>query len=387
MVSRGDSEKSDQRRRPNVLVYAVFLTVVFLLLGSVSLFISLILDGIYETSSSVNWLIYTLPLISSYLSITVMIVAHSYHGKPMFPFYMMAAITLGIVFYLFTASSIAAIPLALQIWGVLKGDGTVTFLSYMLPIAVFVPIIVGLVNSRFLRVRAKTFEVEGIPKAMRIFFFSDLHLGLLVGKKRLREVVSVCMESEPDIIIIGGDLMDAHPSFLKEMLPLLSRFKDIAPTYAVTGNHEYFNDVDACVRAMEDGGIEVLRNRCARDHGTGYHICGIDDPSGSVQFGEEEPDLERILKTGRGKILISHQPRNFKQAASLGVDLMLSGHTHGGQMEPFGITTRLTYRDGDRGTRKKGDSYLYVTTGAGTWGPPVRFLTSSEVAVIDMVPK
>lgn len=383
------SEKRDgsDRGKPSVIVYGVFLSIVIVIIIFTSLFISLILDGVYDTGPAVNRLVYLIPVSSAVLALVIMIAAHSYYGRPMFPLYLASTLIFGVLFYLFVASVLSAIPLALYQFGIVRGEAMVAFLSYMIPIMALVPMAVGLVNSRFLRVRRVEITSGRIKKGVRIVFFSDLHLGLLVGKRRMEELIEVCERAKPDMIMIGGDLIDTEPSNIEKVLPLVGKLPEIAHTYAVTGNHEYFNDVDACVEAMESNGIEVLRNRCVKDRSTGFLVCGVDDPTGSMQFGEEEPDPERILKGRRGnKILMAHQPRYFKSSASLGVDLMLSGHTHGGQMEPFGLATRAAYSDGDRGLRRMGDTHVYVSTGAGTWGPPVRFLTSSEVVVLDIVP-
>ena len=252
------------------------------------------------------------------------------------------------------------------------------------------PVVYGLIDARFLRVRRLDLSLRKLRgRTVKIAFISDLHLGLLVGKRRMNRIISILRDERPDIIAIGGDLYDTRPGNIDHLNVLLSSFSEIAPTYAVTGNHEFINGVDECVSSMEGLGMTVLRNRMVVDEGTGLQVLGVDDSSGQSAFAPERYELSDFaedLDRDRSAVFLNHAPLDFKKAASLGIGLELSGHTHGGQLWPIGHVTKLIYRDGDWGLRRKGNSYLYVSKGGGTWGPPLRVGAPPEITILILTP-
>jgi len=156
--------------------------------------------------------------------------------------------------------------------------------------------------------------------------------------------------------------------------------------YAVTGNHEFYAGVEQSSAFMESAGIQVLRNRIVTVADS-LQIIGIDDPSGFRQMGEEEPDIERVFMNyheNLPSILLIHQPVGFEQFAGKGIDLVLSGHTHGGQLWPINYIIKLFYSH-PTGLFHIGESTLYVSRGAGTWGPPMRFKAPAEIVLVRLV--
>ncbi|MGA1822122.1 MAG: metallophosphoesterase [Thermoplasmatota archaeon] len=389
--TNGDRARNNRidRKEANFAMYATFMSVVTAVVGSVTLFSSAVMDIAFDTGMAGTILIYVLPLAMTLYTILVMIAAHLYHKRSMLPFYLAATVWLGCFTYMFVFSVLVIIPTILLRTGLIPGSSLLE--SSIRVILIAGPILLvtaGVVNARYLRIRRVRIPMKGLKKEVRIGFFSDLHLGLLIGRRRLGRVIDALKRSGPDIIVIGGDLFDTEPGNIIDMLPRLSEFGEIAPAYAVNGNHEYFNDLDACDKAIREAGIRLLRNEKARDRRTGLEIFGVDDPAGYQQYGEEMADIDRVMgnHVKPASIMISHQPIDFPRISGKGAGLMLSGHTHGGQIEPFGIFTRLIFRDGDRGLRTRGDSHLFVSTGAGTWGPPMRVGTSPEIVIIDLIP-
>jgi predicted MPP superfamily phosphohydrolase len=124
-----------------------------------------------------------------------------------------------------------------------------------------------------------------------------------------------------------------------------------------------------------------------RDRRTGLTIAGVDDPSAFGSYDEYREKIDELVK-GAPKneplLFVNHQPLHFRKAAEEGVGLMLSGHTHNGQMFPAGFVTKMVFKDGHKGLNRHGDSYLYVCVGSGTWGPPIRVGAPSEIAIIDL---
>ena len=224
---------------------------------------------------------------------------------------------------------------------------------------------------------------------LRIATFSDAHLSSMFRRGRLEEIVAMVNEQQPDVVAIVGDLVDAPVEELRRDVAPLADLVSAQGVYFVTGNHEYFTDTEPWMRHLPTLGVDVLRNeRVAIRRGTAsLDLAGIDDriadESGVPGHGA---DLDAALD-GRDDatpvVLMAHQPYLVGQAAVAGVDLQLSGHTHGGQMWPFDYAIRLD-QPAVHGLSRVGDTQLYVTSGAGFWGPPVRVGARPEIAVLEL---
>jgi hypothetical protein len=170
-------------------------------------------------------------------------------------------------------------------------------------------------------------------------------------------------------------------------------WRDISPRlgkYAVTGNHEYYSGIPGALAFFESAGFHVLRDETAVLPGVA-NIVGKEYRAprafpGSPAHPRRLPDLVRAGEPGLFTLLLNHLPAGFgEEAAPAGVDLQLSGHTHDGQLFPFRLLVRLSFRH-VAGLYRQGDSLLYVSRGTGTWGPPLRFLAPPEVTLIELVP-
>lgn len=241
-------------------------------------------------------------------------------------------------------------------------------------------------EARNLGVTRLEIPLKGLPPEMDGFTIvqvSDLHYGMLMENGKLSRVVERVNELKPDLIVITGDLVDEGVSHMEEMAQPLKLLKSRHGALAVTGNHEYYAGVNRAVAIMKSAGIEVLRNE-TKVLPSGLQILGVDDPTGSRRMGEPAADLEKQLsRLDREKpsILLSHQPIHFEKAASFGVGLQLSGHTHGGQLYPIIYLSRMIYPR-TPGLHQIGESKLYVSRGAGTWGPPMRLGSPPEIVHI-----
>jgi predicted MPP superfamily phosphohydrolase len=224
---------------------------------------------------------------------------------------------------------------------------------------------------------------------LRIVTFSDAHLSAMFRRRRVEELVELVNEQRPDVVAIVGDLVDAPVEELREDVAPLMDLVSAQGVFFVTGNHEYFTDTDGWMRHLPTLGMEVLRNErvALRRGGASLDLAGIDD---RIAAGSGVPghgaDLDAALD-GRDDatpvVLLAHQPVMVEQAREAGVDLQLSGHTHGGQLWPFDYAVRLD-QPAVQGLSRVGDTQLYVTTGAGSWGPPVRVGARPEVAVVEL---
>ena len=230
--------------------------------------------------------------------------------------------------------------------------------------------------------------LKGLPPEMdgfTIVQLSDLHYGMLMENGKLSRVVERVNELKPDLIVITGDLVDEGVAHMEKMADPLRRLKSRQGILAITGNHEYYAGVNRAVAIMKSAGIEVLRNE-TKVLPPGLQILGVDDPSGSRGMGEPAADLEKQLSRldrEKSSILLYHQPIHFEKAASFGVGLQLSGHTHGGQLYPIIYISRMIYPR-IPGLHQIGESKMYVSRGAGTWGPPMRLGSPPEIVQITL---
>ena len=224
---------------------------------------------------------------------------------------------------------------------------------------------------------------------LRIVTISDPHLSATWRRPRLERVVELINEQEPDVVAIVGDLVDASVEGLRGDVAPLADLVSRQGVYFVTGNHEYFVETEPWMRHLPTLGVDVLRNErvAIRRGGASFDLAGIDDriaaDSGVPGHGA---DLGAALD-GRDDavpvVLLAHQPVMVEQARAAGVDLQLSGHTHGGQLWPFDYAVRLDQPAVD-GLSRFGDTQLFVTTGAGNWGPPMRVGARPEVVVVEL---
>ena len=391
--SEGELDKGKKGMpRSRVILFLVILLTITCVLIVVCLFIAFIFASVFSLSGHFANDIYYLAVGTGLFTIFTQILGHVYHRWPIFPIYLLSSIGIGVILYGFISSLIAGHFLLVVV--ILNIDYHPD--SFTIPLKLFlvggtlIPIVYGLVDARLLRVTEQNIPLNRLKgRSVTIGFISDLHLGLLVGKRRMKKILSVLTNVKPDLIVIGGDLYDTKPKNIAHLDKLISSIPRIAPTYAVTGNHEFINGVDECVAAMEGLGIMVLRNKMVVDKGTGLQLLGVDDSSGQSAFAPEEYELSDIaadLDLKRPSVFLNHAPLDFKKATSLGIGLELSGHTHGGQLWPIGYVTKLIYKDGDRGLHRRGNSYLYISKGGGTWGPPLRVGASPEMSIMKLIP-
>jgi predicted MPP superfamily phosphohydrolase len=241
-------------------------------------------------------------------------------------------------------------------------------------------------EARSLRVTRLEIPLRGLPPELDGFSIvqvSDVHYGMMTRNRELLRIVNRVNDLQPDMVVITGDLVDESVSHMEEMKIPLSRLKSRYGIFAISGNHEFYAGVDRALAIMRGVNIKVLRNEVHILPG-GLQILGIDDPTGSRRMDEPIPDFDRLvsrLDPQKPSILLYHQPIRFEIAASRHVGLQLSGHTHGGQLFPVRYISRAIYPRAP-GLHQIGESYLYVSLGTGTWGPPMRLKAPPELVYI-----
>jgi len=247
----------------------------------------------------------------------------------------------------------------------------------------------GYYEARDIRTEHLTIRSSKIPPQMsplKVVQISDVHLGLIVRKARLKKIIEAVLKAQPDILVSTGDLVDGEINRLEGLAEILQQVQPKYGKYAVTGNHEYYAGLEQAMNFTERAGFLLLRGSSVDIAGI-INLAGVDDPAGK-RFGKFNDIKEQklLLNLDREKftILLKHRPLFDKDATGL-FDLQLSGHTHKGQIFPFVLLTRLHYPLYNGLMDIGDDSYLYVSRGTGTWGPPVRFLAPPEVTVIELI--
>jgi uncharacterized protein len=220
---------------------------------------------------------------------------------------------------------------------------------------------------------------------IRIVQISDVHIGIIVREKRLQILLDAVKRYNPDILVSTGDLLDGE---LDQVMVLAKQFVPIKPKfgkYAIMGNHEYYLGIDHALQFTKDAGFDILRNETRQV--AGIDIFGMDDITGrKLGVSPDNRVFEKLLTAGHDGfvLLLKHQPVVDEKEK---FNLQLSGHTHGGQIFPFRLVTHLFFPT-DYGYYPLGkDKILYVSRGAGTWGPPVRIFAPPEITVIDLAGK
>ncbi|GLP75259.1 metallophosphatase [Mycobacterium antarcticum] len=238
-----------------------------------------------------------------------------------------------------------------------------------------------------LHVPVRLRRIDPAFNGFRIAVVSDIHLGPLAGRAHTERIVRMINETEPDLIAIVGDLVDGTVAELGSAAEPLRDLTSREGSFFVTGNHEYFvEDPSSWLRELERLGVQPLRNEntVIRRGAAAFDLAGVNDVAGASEG--DPPDFDRALAgvdPSRPTVLLAHQPVQVTKAAERGVDLQLSGHTHGGQMWPFHYIVGAV-QPALAGLSAVDDTQLYVTRGAGYWGPPVRVGAPPDISVISL---
>jgi len=267
-------------------------------------------------------------------------------------------------------------------------EQTKKFTALVIIILVGVIVLLGNLNKRDITIKTLNLTLpKGSSKLneLNIVMASDLHLSPIDGERLLSKIIDKINSVKPDIILFAGDIVDDKAKILKER-GIGESFKRLNPKYgiySINGNHEFINEVEPSVQFMEDYGMKILRDDFELVDSS-FYIIGREDVVMKQFTGKERKTLEEIVSSINSdypKILLDHTPVKLEQAKKNKIDLQFSGHTHHGQIWPANIITNMIY-EVSWGYLKKGKTHYYVTSGAGTWGPPVRTGSKSEIVNI-----
>ncbi len=244
----------------------------------------------------------------------------------------------------------------------------------------------GWINARYPVTKTISLEIPGTEdRALRIALMTDLHISSITSPKWLERVVERTNGLSPDLILMAGDILDGPDGPGLELIAQgLRNLKAPLGVYGSPGNHEYYLGIEKSQRILEGTGVTLLRDRAVLVDGSLW-VLGREDVQ-APRMGLSRSPLKNILPSGEEPVVVlDHTPiaRALDEASAAQVALLLSGHTHRGQLFPFQLITSMIYPL-DWGMRKFGDSHVYVSCGVGTWGPPIRTSSRPEIVAVDI---
>ncbi len=247
---------------------------------------------------------------------------------------------------------------------------------------------IGFINARTPHVKEIAIHINkpSSLKHLKIAYASDIHLGSIIANSRLQNLVRLINNAQPDLIIFGGDILDEDikPVIENNLGELLVQLKARYGIIAVPGNHEYIGGIQNAINYIKDHNIQVLRDEV---YSIGdIQIIGRDDRSKFAFTGFRRLSLENLIKqvnVSKPVIVIDHQPFKLSQTSLYPVDLLLSGHSHHGQLFPFNYITKKLYKI-SWGYKVIHNTHVYVSSGYGTWGPPIRTNSYPEIVIFNL---
>lgn len=276
------------------------------------------------------------------------------------------------------ADASVADPTAARMWAAAIVVGALLVGSFAVRTALRAPTL----ERRELRLRRWPAALDGF----RIVQISDIHIGPILDRRFAAALVERCNALRPDLVAITGDLVDGHVALVGDEVEPFAHLRATHGAYFVTGNHDHYSGADDWVARVTQLGVHPLRNErvTIAHNGERFDLAGVEDHHAHLVSGTHREDLEQALDgrdAQRPVVLLAHDPLTFKAAARLGVDLQLSGHTHGGQIWPFRYLVRLSTPYVVGHYRVNG-SQLYVSRGTGFWGPAMRLFAPGEITEI-----
>lgn len=336
-----------------------------------------------------------LPADSDWLRVLVLALAFSFVAAALLSFrfsnpllrafYYIASVWLGFLNIFFWASCLAWL-----VWLVVRCSGVIAHpevvrpwivgVLFLLAIAVSV---YGAINARLIRLRKFLIKLPGLPEQWRgrtAVLLSDLHLGNVNGAGFCRRVVAMVASLEPHIVFLPGDLFDGT---MDDLDRLAKPFDQLTPPLGIfysTGNHEEFTSSSHFVLAVKRRGLRNLNNESVDVDG--LQVAGVTWSESTYPIRMKSALDAMNIDRGRASILLNHSPSHLSLVERAGFNLQLSGHTHGGQFAPFTWMTRRIFGKFTQGLHSFGSLQVYTSTGAGTWGPPMRVGTHPEIVVL-----
>ena len=291
------------------------------------------------------------------------------------------AVWQGFLLYFFLASTVSILAMSLG-FEVSKEYGVGVF------VLAFLTGVYGVINAKNIKVKKISVSLKNLPEiwnSKNVVWISDVHLGQVNAEGFLKKIVSKINTLNPDLVLIGGDLYDGVKVNTNEIVEPLRNLKTTSGTYFITGNHDGFTDASTIedIKAIESIGIKVLQDTMVEIDGV--QMIGIDYKHSNARENFRQRLSELNINKEMPSLLLKHIPSDVDIAREAGIDLQLSGHTHRAQMWPLSYLPKIIYKGFDYGLKKTGDTQIYTSSGVGTWGPPLRVGSNSEIVLINFI--
>ncbi len=291
-------------------------------------------------------------------------------------YYYWSSVWVGLLTYLFIASVVYAL-LALVFQSPLPQFGAGCLLAG-LAVALY-----GVVHARKIYIKEVSVTIPDLPESWRgrrLAWTSDIHLGQIYSERYSKRIVDTINAAGVDIAVVGGDLFDGTEA--PDLDALVAPFKNITASlgaYFISGNHEEFGDNSKFIAAVKKAGLKILNDEKLDIEEV--QLVGVD-----YQTTSDAPRFKEVLRglaldRARPIILLKHEPLNNEVAEEAGVSLQISGHTHDGQLWPFGYIARKAHKGFSYGLKRLSNLQIYTSSGTGTWGPPLRVGTDCEIVI------
>ncbi|HPF49966.1 MAG TPA: metallophosphoesterase [Draconibacterium sp.] len=298
--------------------------------------------------------------------------------------YILASIVMGFLLYLLL--SVAAVDL-LNIF-IKSAPRILGASALILAVAVTTG---GILNAQYRRISKVEIPMKGLKNELKVAHLSDIHIGHFWGAKTLQRIVDKTNAQNPDVVFITGDLFDGRIRLNAASLEPLKKLN--APVYFVEGNHDGYSGAEEVKKNLREIGVTVLENEVT--HFNQIQIIGLDhmratDNSPGMHGTGHKPSIQSVLDSlnifpNQPTVLLHHSPDGIEYANAHGVDLYLAGHTHNGQLFPFNFVVGMIYKY-NKGLHDYKGTRIYTSQGVGTFGPPMRVGTKSEIVVLTLKP-
>jgi len=296
-------------------------------------------------------------------------------------YYTFSAVWMGFASYIFLATILYAVVHLIVGW--FAPGLSVSWFGMLCFLVAIVASSYGLIHARNIIIKDVQISLPNISSAWsdkKIVWISDIHLGAVHGAGFTSKIVYEINSINPDLVFIGGDLFDGVKVETSAVIAPFSGLHPALGTYFITGNHEEFRDNSLLLQSIRDIGIRVLDNKMVTLDG--LQIIGVDDRD-SIDKDKFSSILTSLnMDKAKPSLLLKHQPSQLDIAEKAGISMQISGHTHRAQMFPLNIFSYFIFNGYDYGLNRWGNMLEYTSSGVGTWGPPIRVGSDSEIVVM-----
>jgi predicted MPP superfamily phosphohydrolase len=379
----------------------IFLVVVVTVTGLIHWFLySRLVSALDITSPVVLWTLRALAIFLSQSYILSRILERTYSGYGMHSLEWVASVWIGIWWQLLWMSLLVYIVKIILIasgtWMSFSGVNQEMIGRYAFFAVLGIALLMNAYGyyraaspARIVEVRVPVENPSPEVQGMRIALASDFHAGTIMNANRVASFCDQISAQNPDLILIPGDIIDTPAEKISDVVAAFRRLKAKQGVFTSPGNHEDYAGLSSALELIRNSGMKLLMNQTVELSG-GLMIAGIEDQNERSRDAKS-PALEELLKgkqIGKVKVLLDHTPTtaNMEAATKAGADLVVCGHTHGGQIWPFSFFTRWAFPL-HHGLYPVDDGYVLTTSGIGFWGPPIRIGAPPEIMMIQFVPK